>query len=219
MMTKVAVLFAMPGSVYRDLDGVECYDAERDARTWGGGMPVVAHPPCRAWGKLRGLAKREPAERALGIWAGHQVRAWGGVLEQPCWSKLWLAAGLPLPGDRDELGGFTLDVDQFWWGHRAQKRTWLYVCGCDPAEVPVMPFCLGQAPRVLTNVHGLRVGMAGYRPEVSKRERSATPLALARWLVDLARLCAARRYLWGGQVISGPASVAGGPVVKQSGLN
>lgn len=44
----VAVLFARTDSVYRSLPDVEVYDIERDARTFAGGMPVVAHPPCRA---------------------------------------------------------------------------------------------------------------------------------------------------------------------------
>lgn len=52
----VAVLFARADSIYKGLPGVDVYDADRDARTFPGGCPVVAHPPCRAWavsGRLR----------------------------------------------------------------------------------------------------------------------------------------------------------------------
>jgi hypothetical protein len=48
----VAVLFARSDSHYKALPGVDVWDSERDARKWLGGSPVVAHPPCRAWGAL-----------------------------------------------------------------------------------------------------------------------------------------------------------------------
>ena len=47
-MTQVAVLFARADSIYKTLPGCDVYDIKRDARTWPGGCPVVAHPPCRA---------------------------------------------------------------------------------------------------------------------------------------------------------------------------
>ena len=49
-MHPVVVLFVRADSIYKTLPGVECYDEARDARTWPGGCPVVAHPPCRTWG-------------------------------------------------------------------------------------------------------------------------------------------------------------------------
>lgn len=61
----VAVLFARTNSVYKTLPDVEVYDIERDARTYDGPWPVVAHPPCRAWGRLRTFASPRPDERNL----------------------------------------------------------------------------------------------------------------------------------------------------------
>lgn len=188
-MKVVAVLFARRDSIYKNLPDTDVYDIDRDARTFGGGMPIVAHPPCRAWGSLRALAKPAPGERELALLALDQVRAWGGVLEHPRMSRLWPTAGLPSAGRRDSFGGWTLGIDQYHFGHRAQKRTLLYIVGVGPREIPAIPLCLGHAPRVITNRRGLKSGMPGYRPEVTKSEREATPPLLAMWLVELARRC------------------------------
>lgn len=44
----VAALFCRSDSVYKSMPGVDVFDLERDALTWSGGSPVVAHPLCRA---------------------------------------------------------------------------------------------------------------------------------------------------------------------------
>ena len=61
----VAILFAREDSVYKTLPECEVYDMDRDARTYDGPWPVVAHPPCRAWGRLRTFANPRPDERNL----------------------------------------------------------------------------------------------------------------------------------------------------------
>lgn len=186
---QVAALYVRGDSVYKSL-GVDCWDAERDARLYRGPGPVVAHPPCRGWGSLRFFAKPAPGEVDLAFVAVGQVREFGGVLEHPERSVLWGAANLPAPGAIDEFGGFTLPVSQKWWGHRAEKRTFLYVCGCGIADVPDIPLVLGDAERVLFNRRGLRAGMRGFRTECGRAERERTPEAFAVWLIDLAARCA-----------------------------
>lgn len=179
----VAVLFARSDSVYKTLPGADVWDLERDALKWQGGAPVVAHPPCRAWGRLREFAKPRAGERESALWAVQMVQRWGGVLEHPATSKLWAAASLPAPGQRDGFGGFTVSVPQWWWGHRADKLTRLYVVGCGPKQIPEIPFRLGEPSHV---IQGRK---QGGRPHVTKAEREQTPPALAVWLLDLARRC------------------------------
>lgn len=195
-MRKVVVLFARPDSVYKSMTGVDVWDEARDARRWPGGAPVVAHPPCRGWGKLFYFAKPAPGELELGHFAVDQVRRFGGVLEHPKDSKLWDAAGIPRPGQIDEFGGWTLPISQHWWGHRAEKMTWLYIVGCAPRDIPEIPLHLGNATHVIAQsrvrrIDGsrLRKGMPGWRPEVTKAEREHTPPHLAVWLVELAAKC------------------------------
>lgn len=173
---SVAVLFARRDSVYKTIPACDVYDEDRDARKYRGDLPVIAHPPCRGWGALRHFAKPAPGELELATFAVDEVRRCGGVLEHPNASKLWPVAGLPDPGQVDRFGGFTLVIDQDWWGHRAEKRTRLYIVGVRPAEIPLMPLRIEEPPRVVTNGGShARKGQPGYRTEITKPEREHTP--------------------------------------------
>lgn len=193
-MTRVAVLFARRDSVYKSFPCCDVYDADRDALTFPGGMPVIAHPPCRGWGNLRHMSNATQEEKDLAVWAVGQVRRWGGVLEHPKRSKLWPHVGLPMPGEgRDEFGGWTLGIPQQWWGHRAEKLTLLYIVGCAPKDIPPLPLVLGEAECTISTCTRMPCGgrRPARRPEVSKAEREHTPIALAEWLYRLAQRCAA----------------------------
>jgi len=106
------------------------------------------------------------------------------VLEHPAGSTLWDAQKLPRPGERDQIGGWTLAAPQKWWGHKAEKATWFYVVGCAPRDIPTLPYVMGEADCVVQSRK--RVGC---RPHITKAERELTPPDLARWLVDLAAQC------------------------------
>lgn len=186
MEKTVAVLFARADSIYKEIPWVDVYDAQRDARTYDGPYPVVAHPPCRAWGRLRKFARPRPDERNLGRLAVALVREFGGVLEHPAGSTLWGAQRLPMPasGERDQYGGWTLAAPQKWWGHKAEKSTWFYIVGCAHGDVPDLPIVLGDATHVVQSRK-----RHDYRPHISKAEREHTPQPLAQWLIELARRC------------------------------
>lgn len=184
-MRRVAILFIAKDSIYKTLPGVDCYDADQDALTFPADCPVVAHPPCRLWGGLRQFSTAPIEEKNLAIWAIQQVRDCGGVLEHPARSSLWHRQRLPLPdGFPDKYGGYTLQVDQFHWGHRARKRTWLYIVGCKRVELPLLPHREGEPTYVVATSkrNGLRL------PEMKKSERSNSPIDFAKWLVAIARM-------------------------------
>jgi hypothetical protein len=112
-------------------------------------------------------------------------------LEHPSNSDLWRAQRLPAVNTIDQFGGFTLPVDQFWWGHRARKRTLLYIVGVMPRDIPKMPMVLGDAP-MLCGTSGRRADgtrRPQAKPEIKKTEREHTPPEFAAWLVELARRC------------------------------
>lgn len=186
-MTTVAVLFARSDSNYKQDPRCDVFDIERDARTYRATWPVVAHPPCRAWGRLRAFARPRPDEMDLARFAVATVRRCGGVLEHPASSTLWPDQQLPPPGRRDAWGGWTMPITQHWFGHKAEKKTWLYIVGIEPSQVPPFPLALGEASHVVQTKK-----RHDHRPHISKAEREHTPPALACWLVDLATLCASR---------------------------
>lgn len=182
-----AVLCARRDSIYKVM-GCDVWDIDRDARRWPGGAPVIAHPPCRAWGELAHMANPRPGEKDLAPWCVEQVRRWGGVLEHPIGSKLWPTVGLPEPGQVDAAGGWTLEIRQYDFGHRAEKLTRLYICGVAPAECPSVPHRDGRPTHVISTGHGLRLGHPNFRSRVPDWEREHTPIALASWLIRVARL-------------------------------
>lgn len=192
-LAPVAVLFVRPGSVYKAIPGCRTYGLPmQDARNYPGGMPIVAHPPCRAWSCLKAFARPRPGERRLAVWSVLQVRRNGGILEHPKGSGLWRSMCLPKPGcDPDAWGGWTIEVDQFHFGHKARKRTWLYIVGT--ADVPSMPHRDGEPTHVIDRPGRRRKterpNTAGQKPWCTKAECEATPPAFAEWLVDLARRC------------------------------
>jgi hypothetical protein len=181
---RVSVLFARSDSIYKTL-GCDVWDEERNALNFKGGSPVVAHPPCRLWSQMRQFSTAPESEKYLAIWAVEQVRKNGGVLEHPASSGLWKAANLPEPGKRDSFGGFTLVISQWWFGHKADKLTRLYICGVEPKNLPPIPFRLGE-PEFTCSQSRNRLTKRNRKPEITKAERQHTPLNLALWLIETA---------------------------------
>jgi hypothetical protein len=188
----VAALYVRPDGPYAGRPDVELWDELRDARTYAGPHPVVAHPPCARWGRFwyRGELGADDGCFAAALDA---VRKWGGVLEHPEISKAWDAFGLPKPkhGRGWERGvfdpGWSCSVDQSCYGHRAQKRTWLYYVG-DLEPLPL--------ERATKRTKCLIARRPGRRAADCRRlgievldedERELTPVPFAEALLALAR--------------------------------
>lgn len=194
----VDALYIDPKGHYPDLLGPEhCWDADRDARTYDGPGPVVAHPPCQLWVNLAAVnwkryGRQLPAWYPGGTDGGRfasalaNVRRCGGVLEHPAFTHAWDAFRLPDPGRlgwdgpyREWLGGdeYVAEVWQSAYGHKARKRTWLLYVGARP------PFELRWDRQPGT----AQVGWFDRnKPTLSKRAAIATPLPFAEELIRLA---------------------------------
>lgn len=203
-MRPVAALFVRADSVYKAMPGVDAWDEARDARNWPGGVPVVAHPPCKRWSSLNNLVLARYPHRAeefahgndggLFALALRHVREWGGVLEHPAYSRAWQAFDLPAPGpnvwQRGVCGGWCIEVDQASFGHIARKRTWLYAFGATPPLPPAPVSDPGRRVRVYRkrNPDGSWSRKDdGKTSEITHAAAEHTPPPLAEWLVELAR--------------------------------
>ena len=178
-MRTVAALYVDALGPYPKLPSVDIWDEQRDARDYAGPHPIVAHPPCGPWSRLRNFCKHQPKD--LAPLAVEQVRRWGGVLEHPQSSLLWPHCDLPLPGGLpDRFGGWAVLVKQVSWGHRAEKSTLLYVVGLGPGSVQLR---YGGTPTHCVNSRNEHTLLL----ELSAEGRRRTPPAFAEFLVDIAR--------------------------------
>lgn len=184
----VSVLFARQDSIYKTL-GVDVWDIERDARKYSGLGPVICHPPCRAWGQLAQFAKPRPDEKELAIFSINKIRNIGGVLEHPRGSKLWKHLSLPMGGEVDKFGGFSIVIDQFVFGHKARKRSLIYICGCDKKELPPIPLRFDACMYYVGFPKSFKGKSKNGMKEISKKEREATPIDFAKWLIEVASKC------------------------------
>lgn len=189
LLEDVVALYVDPRGPYPALVR-QWFDAERDARTYRGRLPVVAHPPCGPWSRLSHLHK-DAEEIALAPMAVGMVQRNGGVLEHPAGSGLFRACYLPKPGEcPDVFDGYTIEVCQCDWGHVARKRTWLYIVGVPFGELPPMP--PSREPTHWASGGRTRSSRQGtpVPPGIkvcSAQQRRRTPVAFAAWLLEIAR--------------------------------
>ena len=194
-MTTVAALYVAKGGCYFGLPDVDPWDEARDARLYAGPHPVVAHPPCSRWCQLAHVVQARYGHKVGddgGCFAAAltSVRRWGGVLEHPAETMAWRAYDLPRPPrsgwQRDTSGGWSCEVEQGRYGHRARKRTWLYYCGSQsPPEMRWGRATPTATVSFMTN-HG-----GGDLPRLSKKEANSTPVPFREALLCLARGSAA----------------------------
>ncbi|MBF0422058.1 MAG: hypothetical protein HQL73_03605 [Magnetococcales bacterium] len=198
----IAALFVETDGVYFGLPDVDPWDLPRDAREYDGPYPVVAHPPCKRWGKYWFGSPSKPHAFKMGTDGGcfasalTAVRNWGGVLEHPAYSHAWEYFGLARPPREggwiraDTFGGWTCHVEQGHYGHLANKPTWLYACG---VLLPKLRWGKGEQRLhpVAVERHGYakarRVGMLAMVGGKDKdRIRNQTPVEFRDVLIKIA---------------------------------
>ncbi|MBT3042242.1 MAG: hypothetical protein KME67_05210 [Candidatus Thiodiazotropha sp. (ex Codakia orbicularis)] len=199
----IAALYVETNGTYYGVPGVDPWGEERDARTYTGPYPVVAHPPCQRWGRFWHGSTANPHQYRLGEDGGcfaaalTAVRNYGGVLEHPAHSKAWAYFGLSVPKaghgwiKADALGGWTCCVEQGHYGHMARKATWLYAAKVD---LPELDWSKGEQRLhpVALERHGYekarRIGMMAMVGGKDKtRIRNSTPEEFRDVLIGMAR--------------------------------
>jgi hypothetical protein len=217
---SVAALFvdASEHGVYPKLLGAEnCWGEARDARTYAGPHPVVAHPPCNLWVNLAAVnykrALKEP-NRAVVLPAWYPggtdggcfaaalaaVRRCGGVLEHPAGSHAWAAYGLQPPDThksslyceaRGPHGEGWCEVHHLNGLHYWVCEVWQSAYGHGARKRTWLLYCGKRPPFELNWAREPGTHQCGWfdrnKPTLSKREASATPRAFAEELIRLAK--------------------------------
>lgn len=201
----VAALFVETDGTYFGLPGVDPWDEARDARTYPGPHPVVAHPPCARWGRYWGGNPTQWPRLKKGDDGGcfasalACVREYGGILEHPADSAAWDRFGLARPPRSggwiraDWLfgwHGWTCHVEQGAYGHRARKATWLYAHGVELPELAWGP-AEGDFLRLDDGYHTAAERRAAVRrgvtEKLSHKDRARTPEPFRDLLLSIAR--------------------------------
>ncbi len=197
----IAALFVETDGVYFGLQNVDPWDKTRDARTYAGPHRVVAHPPCKRWGRFWHGSTRKPHQYKLGADDGcfaaalYAVVLRGGVLEHPCDSHAWKWFGIRKPPrtggwvKADARGGWTCCVYQGHYGHMAGKATWLYAYGVDlpvlrwgPCEQRLHPVALAKHGYAKARRIGMMAMVGGKDKE---RIRDRTPIEFRDLLIAM----------------------------------
>lgn len=203
MTLTIAALFVETGGCYFGLPDVDPWDQPRDARTYLGPWPVVAHPPCERWGRYWHGSPRKPHQFRLGDDGGcfaaalASIRRWGGVIEHPAYSHAWNAFKLEPPsvhgGWRFTRDGWTCHVEQGHYGHIARKATWLYFVGPHAPSPLIFGACEQRLPQIAVERYGYeyarRAGVMSYIGGRDKSKiRAATPIEFRDVLLSMVRM-------------------------------
>ena len=191
---QIAALFVAKDSIYKSFNFIDCYDVERDAMSYRGTLPVIAHPPCQLWGNMAfvnyarwgGEHNRPGNDGGKFKFALSCVNLLGGVLEHPKNSRAWAEYALtkPMRGGWIKSGtGWVCEVWQSAYGHRANKATWLYYVGNEKPHDLDWSRPVGSCQ---VGFHDQR-GKEKNKPTLSRREANATPIGFALELIKMAR--------------------------------
>lgn len=196
----LAALFVAENGPYF-CDGVDPWTEDRDARTYAGPHPVIAHPPCQRWGRYWSGGPSAKVRRKLGDDEGcfeaalKAVRKWGGVLEHPEASHAFKRFGLPIPNwhggwtARDGFGGASCCVAQGHYGHMGRKMTWLYAVRTELPELVWGP--CEKRIRMDQGFHSkeerARLIKTGVCQRLSHRQRLLTPEPFRDLLIRIAQ--------------------------------
>lgn len=201
----VAALFVDARGAYAGLPDVELWDEERDARTYMGPHPVIAHPPCNRFCRFAKQIEKVHGHK-VGDDGGcfysalDNVRTYGGVLEHPAESLAWDIYGLPKPKSTGGWtysfldGGASCYVEQGRYGHPMRKATWLYAFG---VELPDLRWGRTLDHEELGKYKwGSRLYKPAHdrdRPRLPGRDHAATPVEFRDALIAIARSAYAER--------------------------
>lgn len=190
----ITALFVESNGVYFCDKRIDPFDIKRNALTYSGFNPVIAHPPCQLWGKMAkvnykrwgGEHNRPGNDGGCFKFALDSVNRCGGVLEHPAQTYAFQAYSIPKPVRgrwlQIDIKTWVCEVWQSAYGHKANKATWLYYSGI------LEPFDLDWKRPIGSHQIGFqdRRGKSRNKPTLSKKDANATPERFKEMLIRLA---------------------------------
>lgn len=170
---KIPVLFTNVISNYNNDNRFEPYNINNDAMNFNDNRPLIAHPPCRLWSKLKGLSTAPQHERGLAYHALYLVYKNGGILEHPYPSDLWNQTGLLTT--KLKKNHILLKINQGNFGLEIRKPTLLFINGLTHNQLPDYPFM--ENPKIYQKIENLK-----------KDKRSETPPQLIEFFYSIMQI-------------------------------
>jgi len=155
----ISILGIHARSNYKLIPGLDLWDIDRDAYNFTGQNPVIVHPPCAQWSRMKAKAISNKDEKNLAEFCWEKVRDNGGIFEHPAGSSFFKYVN----ADFSKI----ISVSQRWWGFPAEKRTYLYFSRSSPLSTPLSFDC---ATKKVCQLHS--------------SQRSLMPLSFCQYLVD-----------------------------------
>ncbi|MEE8323227.1 MAG: hypothetical protein V3R57_06365 [Candidatus Bathyarchaeia archaeon] len=198
----IGALYVDERGPYSRVAGLDIWGVSKDARLYKGPFKVIAHPPCKRWGRYWSGGPSAKQKRILGddggcfaqaLWA---VRSFGGILEHPEASHAWAWFSLQRPPraggwvSADIYGGMTCCVEQGHYGHRARKATWLYA---NKVSTPELIWGPSEGERLDEGFHSKderdRARAMGQKPikRLSAKENLWTPELFRDLLISIVK--------------------------------
>lgn len=152
----VSVLCVAENSNYFQYD-LDLWTKQRNAYNFNSNNPIIAHPPCAQWSRLKGLANYNELEKQLGSFCYEKIISNGGILEHPLESSLWKYLNIKP----------TVNCQLNWFGFPAVKKTGLFIYGYEPLPPPF-------------NLDAIQCAIGGSKnyKELPKKMRDKTPISM-----------------------------------------
>lgn len=178
----ITVLYVQSGSFYERFKDLDLWNIERNAILFKGKNVLIAHPPCRGFGRLRSFSNHTGCELLLAYSAISKVRVNGGIVEHPISSTLWQKMKVGSIKTPDRWGGYLIKIHLSDFGFKARKPTGLYIVGCKFSELPVQPISFDAI------THSICTSKKSAKKELDSKIRSKTPVALIHWFLEVAQI-------------------------------
>lgn len=178
----VSILYVQKKSNYDSFKELDLWKEERNALLYSGDNVIIAHPPCRGFGRLRSFSNNPGCELFMGFSSIAKVRRFGGIVEHPISSTLWQKMKVGSLKSPDQYGGYLIKVHLSDFGFKAKKPSGLYIVGLPYKLLPAQPLSLDAI------THSVCTSKKSAKKELDVLVRSRTPLALINWMLEVCEL-------------------------------